>query len=62
MSYPEFAHLGFKTICATWMLSNYLYMDVQVKQRNAQIKLLDQINNNLTVYNNKSPKPTTTTP
>ena len=62
MSYPEFAHLGFKAICATWMFCSYRYMDVQINQRNAQIKLLDQINNNLTVYNNKSPKPATTTP
>ena len=37
MSYPEFAHLGFKTLCTGFMVSSFAYMDSTIKQRNAAI-------------------------
>jgi hypothetical protein len=43
MSYPTFAHLGFKAICTGMFLFTAKYMYVATAQRDIQIALLDKI-------------------
>ncbi len=43
MSYPAFAHLGFKVICTGMFLFTAKYMHVATAQRDIQIALLDKI-------------------
>ena len=51
MSYPELAHLGFKTLCAGFMYYNLKYMDLLYHQRQTQLELLQKINNNVRLQN-----------
>jgi hypothetical protein len=43
MSYPEFAHLGFKVICTGFMVSSFAYMDSTIRQHNAAIQQRQQL-------------------
>jgi hypothetical protein len=44
MSYPAFAHIGFKLICTGMFLFTAKYMHVATVQRDIQIGLLQKLN------------------
>ncbi len=44
MSYPEFAHIGFKIIATCWFYGSFRYMQATAMQRDKKIKLLEQQN------------------
>ena len=44
MSYPTFAHMGFKLICSGMFLFTAKYMHISIAQRNIQIALLEGLN------------------
>lgn len=44
MSYPIFAHMGFKIMCTSMFLYNINYIHVSTAQRNIMISLLENLN------------------
>ena len=48
MSYPEYAHLGFKILCTFWGIHSINYMNIMIHQKQKIIDLMTTKNEKIT--------------